>query len=364
MHSEFVASVPKFGDELGSKLFEKLDDRGVTSLRAVSGYVGVETIIRLTETVRRRPELGVSLVVGMAAREGIAQRSYDALGNLSSRLRENQKRSGDPFSNVYWYFSGEKGTRDRGLHAKAYRLAGQSEDSLIVGSSNFSMSGLSPRGNLEINLIQHDRRTIEQFDRFFSQHLEDGFSFVPFEKVDDFPIKGKKSKRAEKLKGGLLKVHRPKGFKSLPHVDIDLAQDIEKKTRSSLNVCFGRGRWSRATGIVRPREYFEVEIIVPNSVNSSAVYPKGDFLVTTSDGYSFEARTQGSSFKNLRSKHDLAILGLWIKGLLQDAGSLDGEIEELVTSETFSHYGNSILRLYQKSPSEIVLHFPRNSNDL
>ena len=364
MPREFIASVPRFGDELGARLFDKLDDQDVTSLRALSGYVGVETVNRLTETVRRRPELGVSLVVGMAAKEGIAQRSYDALGELSSRLRDNQKKSGDPFSNVYWYFSGEKGTRDRGLHAKAYRLKGQSEDSLIVGSSNFSMSGLSSRGNLEINLIQHDQEIISEFDRFFTHHLEDGFSFVPFEKVKDFPIKGKKSRRAEKLKGGLLKVTRPKGFTSLPYVDIDLAQDIEKKTRSSLNVCFGRGRWSRTTGIVRPREYFEVEIIVPNRVNSSEVYPKGDFLVTTTDGYSFEARTQGSYFKNFRSKYDLGILGLWIKGLLQDAGSLDPDVEELVTLETFSHYGNSILRLYRKSPSDVILHFPRNRDDL
>lgn len=364
MHKSFVASVPGFGDELGAKLFEKLEKPEITTLRAVTGYVGVETVNRLTETVSRRPELGVSLVVGMAAKEGIAQRSYDALETLSSHLRNNQKKSGDPFSNVFWYFSGEKGTRDRGLHAKAYRLRGNSEDSLIVGSSNFSISGLSPRGNLEINLIQHDRSIIQEFDRFFSHHLEDGFSFVPFEKVEDFPIRGRKSKRAEKIKGGLLKVPKPLGFRSFPYIDIDLAQDIEKKTRSSLNVCFGRGRWSRTTGVVRPREYFEVEIIVPNQINSSNLYPKGDFLATTSDGYSFEARTQGSYFKNFRSKHDLGILGLWIKGLLLDAGSLDAEIEELVTSETFRHYGNSILRLYRKSPTEVILHFPRDERDL
>ena len=360
MHRKFVASVPEFGEELGDRLFSLLEDPRVEAVRAVSGYVGIETIRRLGDAVQARPDLSVSLVVGMAAREGISQRTYDELGNLSSALRQRGASSRSNFSNVYWFFSGPGGTRDRGMHAKAYRFHGDGVGKLIVGSSNFSFSGLSRRGNVEVNLVESDQAVLDVFDDFFNTHLMDGYSFVPFEKVKDFPIRGTKKKQAERVGRGLLKVPKPVEFHDLPYLDIDLARDVDKKTRSSLNVSFGRGRWSRSTGVVRPREYYEVEIIVPKEVNSDPNYPRGDFLAVTSDGFSFDARTQGDNFKNLRSRQDLSVLGLWMKGLLSEAGALDPESEEMVTSETFEEYGNSILRMYLKNKKEVILHFPRD----
>jgi hypothetical protein len=349
--------------ELGQHLFDKLISPQTTSLAAVSGYVGKETVDRLIQLVSKRPELSIKLVVGMAAKEGLSERSYESLGKLHQLLSENSATNKDKDSGVYWYFSGQNGERSRGLHAKAYRITGDQVDDLFIGSSNFSFSGLSHAGNVELNVLDTSSHAKREFDDFFARNLGSGFNFVPYDKVEDFPIRGK-TKQQSRKKTGLQKVAKPSNFKNYPFVDIDLALNIEEKTRSSLNVCFGRGRWSRTTGKVKPREWYEVEVICPKIVTQDPAYPKGDFQVVTSDGYSFLARTQGDYSKNLRSKDSLLTLGLWIKSCLEEAGALTNSPQELVTLDTFENYGNSILRLYRKDKSEAIFHFPQDPTDL
>jgi len=147
-------------------------------------------------------------------------------------------------------------------------------------------------------------------------------------------------------------------------VEIDLARNIAEQSKSNLNCCFGKGRWSRATGKVKIRDWYEVELITSREINANPQYPRGEFLATTSDGYTFQAVTNGANFKNLRSLDDLKILGLWIKGCLEDAGALSDDPQELVTSQTFEEYGNSILRIYRPSPTPAILHFPQDPDDL
>jgi hypothetical protein len=349
--------------DLGQHLFGQLNNPDTSSLTAVSGYVGKETIDRLILLANKRPELSIKLVVGMAAKEGIAERSYESLGRLHQLLSESSVTNRDKESGVYWYFSGQDGERSRGLHAKAYRLTGKQVDDLFIGSSNFSFSGLSPSGNVELNVLDTSIHAKQEFDDFFKRNLESGFNFVAYDKVEDFPIRGKTRQQSRK-KTGLQKVAKPSNFKINPFVDIDLALNIDEKTRSSLNVCFGRGRWSRSTGKVKPREWYEVEVICPKIVTQDPAYPKGDFQVVTSDGYSFLARTQGDYSKNLRSKDSLLTLGLWIKSCLEDAGALTNSPQELVTGETFEIYGNSVLRLYRTGKSTAVFHFPQDPAEL
>lgn len=344
-------------------LFQLLADRSNKTFEAISGYVGRETVEKLRRTLDHRPDLSVKLVVGMAAKEGISQKTYDSLGLLHNELVSNRGVSGDKASGVYWFFSGEKGERSRGIHAKAYRIRGDGQDHLFVGSSNFSSSGLTASGNYEMTVTDVSVQARKEFDEFFRVHLTSGLNFVEFSKVADFPIRGKSGALRQKLTG-LQKVERPVGFRDSPFVDIDLAKNIEKKSKSSLNVCFGRGRWARSTGKVTPRTWYEVEIVCPKSVTSSSAYPKGNFTAITSDGFKFEGRTQGDYQKNLRSKEDLRTLGIWIKGLLEDAGALSRSPEETVTAETFEAYGNSILRLYRISQSQVVMHFPQDPSDL
>lgn len=328
----------------------------------VSGYVGRDSIRQLHKEANRNRSVAVELVVGMAAKEGLTQQTYDALLDLHkelvSRVRPEGTRQG-----VYVYFSGPEGQRFRGMHAKAYLFDSVKSQELIVGSSNFSSSGLEIDGNVEMNIVDSNQLNIERFIRFFDELHESNLA-VPIDLVDDFPIRGKAIRNRRRNAAVLTRVKEPAGFKRFRYVDIDLARNVDSQMKSNLNVCFGRGRWARATGKIAPRDWYEVELISPKSVCSNVNYPRGEFEVVTSDGFAFRATTNGDYYKNLRSAEDLKILGLWLKGLLEDAGVLSDDPQQLVTSKTFEDYGNSVLRIYRPNAKEAIFHFPSDPKDL
>lgn len=116
----------------------------------------------------------------------------------------------------------------------------------------------------------------------------------------------------------------------------------EVSPHSNLNVFFGKGRESKATGLVKPRHWYEVELIVPKYITSQAGYPKAKtddavFNVITDDGWSFQCKVSGDYSKNFRSEGDLKILGKWLKGRLENAGVL--KVGEPVTQDTLRKYG-------------------------
>ena len=139
-----------------------------------------------------------------------------------------------------------------------------------------------------------------------------------------------------------------------PYVDISLSR-VDKQQQSNLNIFFGKGRKNESTGKVIPRDWYEVELIVDSKTISDPIYPKGNFLAHTDDGLTFDCKTEGANHKNFRSKHDLKILGRWIKGKLEKSGAL--KQFEPVTSQTFQTYGRDYIRLYKLSDSEYYLEF-------
>jgi hypothetical protein len=357
-----VTNLPAHGGDLSKVFFETLRAPDTQRLRMVSGYVGKEMIAQLHKELSKRDDIAVEMVVGMAAKEGITQATYDALIHLNEELKGRThpkfKRQG-----VYAFFSGKDGERSRGMHAKAYLFDRNPGRQLILGSSNFSFSGLNATGNIEMNVIDTSAALADEYAAFF-EDLHTNEMAVPIDKVDDFPIRGKAQYKRTHSSTTLVKVKKPTDFKKYKYVDIDLGRNIDRQTRSNLNCCFGKGRWARATGVVRLRDWYEVELISPMDVTSNPSYPKGDFLATTSDGFQFKAVTNGDYFKNFRSQDDLKILGIWLKGCLEDAGALSDDPQEMVTKETFEEYGNSILRIYRPSATTAVLHFPRDPTDL
>ena len=352
------------GGALGPLLEARITGTSTTSVKILTGYVGIETVINYRAKVPTLGQVKFELVVGMAAKEGLTNKTYNELISLNEDLIKHAsattKRNG-----VYVYFNGGNGNfkRDQGIHAKVYsfELGGQAE--MIIGSSNFSPSGLNAKGNIEMNLVEDDTNLCYEFQRFYDGLHSNG-NLVRIDKVSNFPIKGSSKVAATEIDSRLSKVHVPNNFKSLPYFDIDLGINIDNQTASNLNVCFSKGRWSRATNLVRPRDWYEVEIICPAQVISNPIYPKGDFVVITSDGVSFEGTTNGENFKNLRSKGDLKLLGRWLKGRLEAAGCLSDNPQELVTESTFLEYGNSTLRIYMQSKQNYIFHFPRENKDL
>ena len=123
---------------------------------------------------------------------------------------------------------------------------------------------------------------------------------------------------------------------------------IKDKPQSNLNVFFGKGRETMSTGVIKPRHWYEAEIIVPKKITSMAGYPQAQsstasFNVITDDGWKFKCKVSGDYSKNLRSEGDLRILGKWLKGRLENAGVLSGI--QPVTNQTLQEYGRTSFSL-------------------
>ena len=117
-----------------------------------------------------------------------------------------------------------------------------------------------------------------------------------------------------------------------------------------------------STHLVKPRHWYEVELIVPISMRKTDQYPKGtpkgeaetQFRVYTDDGFSFMCQVNGGEEglwnKNLRSSGDLTTLGKWIKGRLENEGVLT--IGDVITDATLSAYGRNTITMTKIQDSD------------
>ena len=69
-----------------------------------------------------------------------------------------------------------------------------------------------------------------------------------------------------------------------------------------LMLFFGKGREAK-NGLVKPRHWYEVELIVPKNITEQNGYPKAKtddaiFDVITDDGWSFKCKVSGDYSKN------------------------------------------------------------------
>jgi hypothetical protein len=66
---------------------------------------------------------------------------------------------------------------------------------------------------------------------------------------------------------------------------------LKAEAKSNLNTYFGKGRLS-PNGAIRPRPWYEVEIIVPTTITRQDGYPRSGtvFSVITDDGWKFKCK--------------------------------------------------------------------------
>ena len=130
---------------------------------------------------------------------------------------------------------------------------------------------------------------------------------------------------------------------------------IAEKEKSNLNIYFGKGRLNRSNHKIKPRPWYEIEIIAEQSVRENTNYPIGDFNAFTDDGLVIPMRTQGDYHKNIRSKNSLQIFGLWLKGKLEKSGAL--KKYDPVTIDTLREYGNEKLTFFKIDDKNYYIKF-------
>jgi len=281
-------------------------------------------------------------LLGMAFYEGLGAKKLEALLSLNQELKALNEHSG-----VFV-------TNGRRYHGKVYRFYNEHGSNIFVGSSNFSSSGTY--GNIECTVpIETDVKKAQIIN-----FLDDLYSAEYSINISNAEIKesGKRKSLRTNIETywAALQKYNPGTINTatLPKFTFPLERVAEKE-KSNLNVYFGKGRLDRKTGIVKPRPWYEIELIANRDLNSQPNYPKGDFLAYTDDGLIIPMSTQGDYYKNIRSKKSLQIFGIWLKGKLEKSGALN-QLEP-VTLDTLIEYGKTNLVFYKIDEGKYYMEF-------
>lgn len=337
-------NIPAHGGKFLEVIEREFSDSVGVSI--ASGYTSLDIINRFKDDFERLAANGGTsrLLLGMAFFEGISASKLSALEELSLKLEQSGKQSG-----VYVAYK-------QRYHGKVYLFDKGDHYKLYLGSSNFSRSGLSE--NIECTILVKDNATSEKINDFlgFLFKEENSTSILKAEMV--VPGSSTYQKRVSLKTLSDLEKYNPDTIDTtgLPYVDIPLDRLVENE-KSNLNVYFGEGRWNTDRSKIKPRPWYEIEVIAPVSVRQSPAYPIGEFTAYTDDGYIMKMYTgaESSGYKNIRSKGSLQIFGMWLKGKLQNQKALIPLTP--VTQETLDLYGSNNLRLYKVSDTKYYMEF-------
>jgi hypothetical protein len=296
------------------------------------GYITTDSIAELWQTISLNTNIeNLTLIIGMHYLDLFTKPEYNAVTGLNDFLRKEQRgevKLVTPFR----------------FHGKLYSYSNASGAFAgIIGSNNLSSIVKSHTRTYEASAVTRDKTHTSQMLEFISQlsststdNLAD-CSITAFKKYNPLLEKHENAARVSNDEQADI-------LSSLTNIQftVPLVKRGVVPEKSNLNVFFGEGRLSRATGVVKPRHWYEIELIVPSTICRNPEYPqKGTpsavFDVVTDDGWRFSCKVSGDYSKNLRSEDDLKILGRWIKGRLENQGALD--VGELIVPDTFVRYG-------------------------
>jgi len=308
------------------------------ALRIGVGYASNDSLLYLKKLIEFNQPKKLQICLGMAYFEGLSKSQFDATKELDFFLRASN--TGGVFISRTFPF-----------HGKIYSF--KSEDQgykCLLGSSNLS-NMVPPKGinrrNYEVDLEISDSKICIQVEEILDRLIAESSS--DFESIsNDLQVK-ENANSLLSTRSDVETVSQERMNKILEKLSHNTFEiPLKDAPKSNLNAYFGEGRINQQ-GFVKPRHWYEVEIIVDQVVQrSGSNYPANqDFIAYTDDGHRFLMRSSGDYGKNLRSKDDLTILGRWIKGRMESNGAL--ESGEVITDVCFSSYGRRTISLTETS---------------
>lgn len=319
-------------------------------MQIASGYISTESITEIKRIIEANSSPKLDLLIGMHYFDGITRTQYEAALYLDDYLKSNNMGSVSIASTFKF-------------HGKLYSFSSKGETiSALLGSSNLN-NILDVHRSYEIDILTDDKKHAKEIDEIItsarnkiSTPISD---WMPKKFIESNPLL-EGHEYVEKVLAT--------GISSLKDTLTGLKFEIplkatSKQSKSNLNVYFGKGRENKSTNFIKPRHWYEVELIVPKSITQHDSYPKAGYpekesviSVITDDGWKFDCKISGDYSKNFRSNNDLKILGKWIKGRLENSGAL--KVGELVTEMTLEKYGRNTFALMEtKEPGIWLLDF-------
>lgn len=327
-----------------AEAFEKLllpSDR----LKIASGYISEESLMELKSVldfyISEKKTKRCDLTIGMHGREGFTRPQYEAAKSLGVFLAEYEIGA----VRLCTAFK---------FHGKVFSFYKDNAPfASIMGSSN--LSNMVESKQWEVDYIFTDGKILGELDNLHNDLIEKATK-----NILELPAPDKFLDNHDLLQGrtgvGKLTANDLETYKAQRNgLTFDIPLKAEAK--SNLNAYFGKGRLS-SNGAIRPRPWYEVEIIVPASITRLDGYPHSGtvFNAVTDDGWMFKCNISGQNDKNLRSEDDLKTLGRWIKGRLESAGIL--QVGQPITDEMLQRYGRRNITFSQtKDPETWYLDF-------
>lgn len=309
-------------------------------LRIASGYISADALTELKKVIEMNNKSFLELVIGMHGFDGFTRSQYEAAEYLNEYLMS--KNAGGVRIATTFRFHGKVCS----FLKKTVPFAG------IIGSSNLN-SVFDNLNMYEVDLVLREKQTVSEVDTFVCDLSNK--ACVPFA---DWELQGFIEGKNTLMEGleGVEGVRRELVGIWPRRTDVSFKIPIKSDDtpHSNLNVFFGRGRVNKR-GIVKPRHWYEVELIVPRSITSESSYPQAGRIITviTDDGWKFRCKISGDSSKNFRSYDDLKTLGRWIKGRLENSGAL--KVGNPVTRETLKKYGRDNFELIATADPDVWL---------
>lgn len=308
------------------------------------GYVSSDSLIELQKTIELNENIKrFNLIIGMHYYDKFTKIQYNAANRLSQFLHENN--IGDvKLVTAFRY------------HGKLYSYCDANGPFAgIIGSNNLSSIVSGGTRVYESSLLIDDRKYAKKMNDFIVDLSLKASRSLSELTITEFNNENPLLEGHELVKRlNAYSVAVAMNKKTSTSFDIPI-KTYEVSPQSNLNVFFGKGREGK-NGLVKPRHWYEVELIVPRDVTSKPGYPQSKtdsaiFDVITDDGWGFKCKVSGDYSKNFRSEGDLKILGKWLKGRLENAGVL--KVGDPVTATTLREYGRSTFTLTKTSEPNV-----------
>ena len=310
-----------------------------SALDIAVGYITSDSLAELKQIVELNDLSSLQLTIGMHYFEKFTHVEYDAAMELNDFLQDNE-RGEVRLVNTFKY------------HGKLYSYSNDDGPFAgIIGSNNLSSIVEGGARVYESAVLLDDINIARQINSFICQLNATSTANIRDLEITEFkninPLL-EEHELVEKVSPQVI----ASAMSSRNGISFDIPiKPFEQSPKSNLNVFFGKGREGH-NGLVKPRHWYEVELIVPKEITSQPGYPQSQtesaiFDVITDDGWKFKCKVSGDYSKNFRSEGDLKILGRWLKGRLENAGALT--VGRPVTQETLNRYGRNSFTLTQTS---------------
>ncbi len=305
-------------------------------LQLATAYVSADSLLFLKENLEAKKNLRCDLLIGMHVYTDFTRSQYSIARELGEYLY-NEDRGSVITSSAFPY------------HGKFYNFFNNETHFVtITGSANLAQ--IIPTRQRNLTIIITEKESLSELSNYFD-HLKQFCCPI----IEYSPKSFEESGSLLKDCIGVTKLSPEDVINAYKHSKkLSFNLPLKAEEKSNLNICFGKGRENTKKGIVKPRSWFEFEVIVSSKITTKKGYPQNrPFHVITSDGWRFGCKTQGDYSKNFRSTGGLAILGMWVKGRMLDAGVV--KAGEFITNDMLEKFGKDHIVLSGTDDPDIWL---------